>query len=491
MTDELKKPAQLRRLHKRNHNKKVKSLRQNVLHPLLITISVISVIMLVFFNVVIILMLYSGVYSDMRSISGVIEQIAQVEGDTADEPEPILTLFKKELERRNSNYRANLLFLNAEGKTVAKAFDFYEKEQTYLEKKISELSFDNLRDEEVLKVKTENDILFFTFIPVSSNTGAKLCLYSSFRSLLNTVVSGNKALLIIIAFSVLGFIIASNIIAKNISKPIKALSDHMDVIGDGDFTLVNIEGSSAELNKLTASINEMLARLEAYNTAHNTSIQNLSHDLRTPLMSIGGYAEAIQYGVMDSAEAAEVILKESQRLTAVVEKLLILSQLDTLNQPVNMSSIYLTDFIEEEAKSLDGYAMQNHVKVSFDFERKNVKVLADTNLLSTIIRNLLSNAIRYAKSEVKITVHDTDKETLLRIYDDGTGLSKEDLKYLFTRYYVGETGHSGLGLSTSKSAAEYMGCKISGQNRNTLKEEDDTESNANGAVFTVSFPKYE
>lgn len=490
MLDELKKPAQLRRLHKKNHNKKEKTLRQNVLHPLLITISVISAIMLLFFNVVIILMLYSGMYSDMRSISGVIEQIALVEGDTADEPQPLLNLFKKEYERRNSNYRANMLVLNAEGKTIHKAFDFYENEQSALEAEIASLSTEDIEKEEISKVKTGDDLLFFTFVHVSSNTDTKICLYTSFHSLLNTVVSGNKAFLIIIAFSILGFIIAANIIAKNISKPIKALSDHMDVIGDGDFTPVNIPESSAELNKLTASINEMLARLEAYNKAHNISIQNLSHDLRTPLMSIGGYAEAIQYGVMDSNEAAEVILKESKRLTNVVEKILILSQLDTLNQPVNMAAIYLTDFLEEEATRLEGYAMKKHIQFTFDFERKNVKVLADVNLLSTIVRNLLSNAIRYAKKEVKITVHDVENETILRIYDDGNGLSEEDLKYLFTRYYVGETGHSGLGLSTSKSAADYMGCKISGQNRNTLKE-DDTESNASGAVFTVSFPKYE
>lgn len=488
--NELKKPAQLRKLHKKNHNKKPKTLRQNVLHPLLITISAISVITLLFFNVFILLILYTGMHNDVHSITSVIEQIAKVEGDTADEPEQIFELFKQEIEARSVSYRANMVVFDEKGDVTRTAYDIYSDEEAFVEEKVKECIDTVPQSGEIVRIRTSDDILLFSVIPLSSETNARVAVYTSVRSLLSAVKSGNKAFLIIIALSVLGFIIASNIISDHISKPIKALSDHMDVIGDGDFTPVHVEGSSAEIEKLTVSINEMLARLEAYNKAHTTSLQNLSHDLRTPLMSISGYAEAIKYGFMDNEEAADVIIKESKRLTEVVEKLLILSQLDTLNQPVNMVPIYLSDFMEEEVTRLEGYAMQNSVQLQYHFERQDIKVLADYNLLSTVIQNLISNAVRYAKSQVDIYIYDIEAETRLCVADDGNGLSEEDKKYLFTRYYVGQTGHSGLGLSTSKSAADYMGCELRGENRFELNE-NDTARNSCGAVFTLSFPKYE
>ena len=208
-------------------------------------------------------------------------------------------------------------------------------------------------------------------------------------------------------------------------------------------------------------------------------------------MSINGYAEAIKYGVMDNPEdAADVIIRESQRLTGVVEKLLILSELDTLNQPIDMIPVNVAEFINEEEERIEGYAMQMSVEIKCSFEHEDTVVLADRQLFSTIISNILSNAIRYAKSTVEINVYDTDMTTDISIADDGNGLSKEDLKYLFVRYYVGKTGHSGLGLSAAKSAAEYMGCTLKGENREPLDPEK-PDPPPKGAVFTVSFPKYE
>lgn len=115
--------------------------------------------------------------------------------------------------------------------------------------------------------------------------------------------------------------------------------------------------------------------------------------------------------------------------------------------------------------------------------------MADSELLYTIVRNLLSNAVRYASSAVEICVIEDDNSVRVCISDDGNGLTKEDKKYLFVRYYVGETGHSGLGLSTAKSAAEYMGCTLTGENRSELPQEHPC-FNKHGAVFTVDFPKY-
>ena len=488
MTDEFKKPAQLRKLARKGHGKKkLKTVRQNVLHPMLITVSAISLVIVIFFNLVMLLMLYTNMLRELNSISSVVYQLTELDTEANDRETAAFKIYTDEIVRRNISYRSNMIVLNSNGSVIRSVDDIRNEEIELVEfclKNEPDYVYDDFR-----MFKTDDDVLVFLPVQLDENSDNTVYMYASLKSLFNSIMWSNKALLVIVALSVMGFVLASHIIALNISKPIKQLSDQMEEIGSGDFTPVTVKATSAELDTLTVSINEMLARLKAYNEAYTISIQNLSHDLRTPLMSIRGYAEAIKYGVLDNTEdAADVIIRESQRLTEVVEKILILSELDALNRQIDTVPILLSDFLRDEATRIEGYAMQNQVTIKCIFENEDISVSADIDLLYTIVRNLLSNAIRYAESTVEVCVFEADAETCVCVADDGKGLSEDDKKYLFVRYYVGETGHSGLGLSTAKSAAEYMGCTLTGQNRNELPDGHCCKSDI-GAVFTLSFPK--
>ena len=487
--DEFKMPAQLRKFVKKNDKKRPQSLRKKVLHPLLITVLAISLVMALFFNVVFMLMLYSGVTSDLKGVSSVMEQVMINDNQRYSNPKEIVKLYKREIDRYSVSYHANLVVLDKDGKILSSATDYQHDEHDTIEKGMLKAAREKGNDG-IFDFKIEEDSLVVMPVATHDSSENSTFIYASMRSLWSTLIWGNRALLVIIAIAVICFFVASNIIAHNISKPIKDLSDHMEVIGDGNFSPLADTDSSAEMQTLTMSINEMLARLQAYHDAHTRSIQNLSHDLKTPLMSIGGYAEGIKYGVFDNVDdATDVIIKESKRLTQVVEKMLILSDLDALHQPIDMIPMDLNAFLDNEAQRIDGYAMQENVKIKKYYESKSVTVLADTELLSTIIQNIISNAIRYAKKKIDLRVYEDENSVNVCIADDGNGLSDEDLKYLFARYYVGKTGHSGLGLSAAKSAAEYMGCSIKGENRNTLDEEHPCYGET-GAVFTLTLPKY-
>ena len=483
MRDERKTPAKLKKFIKREGKTKLKPLRKTVLHPLLITVTALSIIMLIFFNIVISIMLYSGVCSDLNSISGTIKQLYLKEDSSEANQNEIINLYNNEIDRRSVSYYSNMVIFSKDGEILKSAVPFQGYEKDTLKSLYNEIK----KADKLLTHKAEDDVYTLIKIDILMENGESAIVFASLRSLWGTLKWSNRALLVIIGFAVLGFILASYIISKNISTPIKELSDQMELIGDGDFTPVKTTETSTELNTLTLSINEMLARLEAYNDAHTKSIQNLSHDLRTPLMSIGGYAEGIKYGVLENTdEACDVIIKESKQLTEIVEKILILSELDALHQPINSVPQNLSEFLNKEIKSLDGYALKNHIDVITDYELESEEVLADAHLLKTIVENLISNGIRYAKKELVIKTFVMDDMVHLAVCDDGNGLSDEDLEHLFVRYYVGNTGHSGLGLSTAKSAAEYMGCKLSGVNRNSLPK-DHPCYNKNGAVFTLVF----
>lgn len=457
----------------RKKEKKLRPLRRTVLRPLLITTSVISAAIVIFFNAVMLLILYTDAVSEARSVAGVVEKMSDSGEVSRSE---LINLYNAELERRNLGAEISLITLK-DSEVVYSSLSLAPERLELLSRKISEESGKN---DPTFQVEGERDIVVVCPVNAEIEGNERGYICASLRSIFSSLKRANEILLIIIAISAVALIIASHIIADNISKPIKELSDHMEVIGDGDFSHVRVSENSTELHKLTANINDMLTKLQAYNDAHTVSLQNLSHDLRTPLMSISGYAEGIKYGVIERETAADVIISESKKLTGVVEKILILSELDTLNQPINMIPINLFDFLNGEIERIDGYAMSRRVTIRIGTENRSFTVLADRQLLSTIVQNLLSNAIRYAEEFVDIKAFEQDGKISVSVRDDGAGLSEKDMEHLFARYYVGETGHSGLGLSAAKSSAEYMGCTIRGEN-----------SPHGGAIFTVTFPVFQ
>ena len=274
MTDEFKKPAQLRKLaRKGQEKKKLKTVRQNVLHPLLITVSAINLVIVIFFNLVMLLMLYTNMLRELESVSSVVYQLSELDTESNDKETAAFKIFSDEIVRRNISYRTNMIVLNSSGSVIRSVDDIRNEEIELVEvclKNEPDYVYDDFR-----MFKTDDDVLVFLPVRLDDNSDNTVYMYASLKSLFNSIMWSNKALLVIVALSVMGFVLASHIIALNFSKPIKQLSDQMEEIGSGDFTPVTVKATSAELDTLTVSINEMLARLKAYNEAYTISIQNL------------------------------------------------------------------------------------------------------------------------------------------------------------------------------------------------------------------------
>lgn len=178
-------------------------------------------------------------------------------------------------------------------------------------------------------------------------------------------------------------------------------------------------------------------------------------------MSIQGYAEGIKYDVVDDkASAAEIIIEESKRLNQIVDQILMLSRLDTANQPLRMVKLQLSDFLDEEVAQIGGYAMKQGKSLKNLVTDPMLFVGADARLLGVIINNIVTNGLRYAKKEVEISAQEKGDAILLTIRDDGCGFSEADFSHLFERFYKGESGNFGLGMSIAKSSVEYMQGRI-------------------------------
>ncbi len=230
-----------------------------------------------------------------------------------------------------------------------------------------------------------------------------------------------------------------------------------------------------EFTSLAGSINDMAQRLEDSRARERHLLLAVSHDLRTPLTSIRGFAEAIQDGAIeDSSQAADVIIAEARRLERLVGDLLDLTKLEARQMSISMRP---TDAAEiawttaegfRPAAAKSGLAIRIQVGEEEDGTRpSSLDVAADPDRLAQLLANLIENAITYASSAVTVRVTDALEAgaCLITVDDDGPGIAEADLTRVFERFYRADRGPnrrlgSGLGLAIVAELATAMGGSV-------------------------------
>ena len=207
-----------------------------------------------------------------------------------------------------------------------------------------------------------------------------------------------------------------------------------------------------------------------------TFFQNASHELKTPLMAIQGYAEGIQAGVMDAASAAEVILEESDRMTELVDELLDISKIDMGRQPLALSEMDIRELLYDSVRAVEPAAAAGGITIVPDFLEEPVMVSCDDTRLRRAVTNILSNGVRYARSELRLTCRMDKRHVTIRIQDDGDGIAEADLPRIFDRFYMGKSGKSGIGLALTQEIIHLHRGTIRAYNGET------------GAVFEITLP---
>ena len=207
-----------------------------------------------------------------------------------------------------------------------------------------------------------------------------------------------------------------------------------------------------------------------------TFFQNASHELKTPLMAIQGYAEGIQAGVMDTASAAEVILAESDCMTELVDELLDISKIDMGRQQLALSEMDVRELLYDSIRAVEPTAAAGGITITPDFPETPIMVSCDDTRLRRAVTNILSNGVRYARSELRLTCRADRRQVTIRIQDNGDGIAEEDLPHIFDRFYMGKNGKSGIGLALTKEIIHLHKGTIRAYNGD------------GGAVFEITIP---
>ena len=207
-----------------------------------------------------------------------------------------------------------------------------------------------------------------------------------------------------------------------------------------------------------------------------TFFQNASHELKTPLMAIQGYAEGIQAGVMDTASAAEVILEESDRMTELVEELLDISKIDMGRQLLAFSEMDIRELLYDSIRAVEPAAAATGITIAPDFPEEPVMVKCDDTQMRRAVTNILTNGLRYARSKLCLTCRPDKRNVIIRIQDDGDGIAEGDLPHIFERFYMGKSGKSGIGLALTKEIIHL--------HKGTIR----AYNGESGAVFEITLP---
>ncbi len=195
-------------------------------------------------------------------------------------------------------------------------------------------------------------------------------------------------------------------------------------------------------------------RIDEAQDAQKRFYENMSHDLKTPLAAIRGFAEGASSGVLDTTEATAAIVRETDRMTETINQILGLSRLEAGAVKPVKEPLVVGDFVQDCLMPLEGAVRARGLTV--DLELADGEVMADPNLFDHALSNVLTNAVRHAASRMLVNY---DGERLC-VWNDGDVPDAAELPQLFDRFHAGAGGSTGIGLAIAKEIAGLHGWSI-------------------------------
>ena len=335
----------------------------------------------------------------------------------------------------------------------------YNKETTYSYKfdfitnnKIDEKYFINNN-----KYKNETFIYALRLI-----NGQYAFINTSIEPIDGTVFLIRKELIVITIIVLILSYIMAYYLSNHISRPIKNMSDKARILATGNFNIEFMTDSKIlEIEELSQSLNYAKNELNGMDEMKRDLLANVSHDLKTPLTLIKGTAEMLEDLHKDNPEKrssdVQTIIEEVDRLTNLVNDILDLSKMNSIQEELMIEDFDLITLIQNIIKRYDVLHETEKYEFIFNYPKDSIVVQADKKKMEQVIYNLINNAIQYTGVNNTIYIDIIiDKDILVKIRDTGKGIDKKEIPYIWDKYYKNKKKHkrnlvgTGLGLSIVK-----------------------------------------
>lgn len=276
-------------------------------------------------------------------------------------------------------------------------------------------------------------------------------------------------LLIVVGIAILSALLA-RVLSRQLTKRLEPLAETSLALASGDLSVRVPDLGAPELDEVARAFNEMAGDLEATATREREFILGVGHDLRTPLTTIGGYAEALEAGDIDEEEMERigaVLTRQSRQLSRLIEDLSTLARLEQPEFSLRMEPVDVGAHVTEIVEGFRRHADEVGVGLAID-AAEDLVIETDPDRLGQIAQNLVENGLRYTPETgtVSVSVTESDSAVQLAVMDTGVGIAPEDLPQVFDRHYVGRHRQvrpegSGLGLSIVEGLVHRLGGTVS------------------------------
>lgn len=281
------------------------------------------------------------------------------------------------------------------------------------------------------------------------------------------------------------------LLARQMSRPVVRLTEATQAVSRGDYDQHVLPTGGQELVRLAESFNQMISEVADAQRQQRQLIADVSHELKTPLTSIQGFAQAMQDGALRKPEqysrAAEIITKETARMTRLVNSLLELSKLESGEAALSLQELDLAEILKSCTDSFEMAARSSGVDLLTQFAPP-LPLLGDPDRLRQVFNNLLDNALKYTPEGgvvcIKSEVNGDGSVVNISIKDSGAGIPAVDLPHIFERFYQADKSRrrdlaqegTGLGLAITREIVLAHNGKIEARSEP-----------GDGAEFIVSF----
>ena len=409
--------------------------------------------------------------------------------------------FDQEISHICERYNIEMIVLDADSKTIKSSTNNAELLAKILWENMLSSSAAN-RSIESREILDEGDG-YTLQMDLDKSTGGKyldmwgivgngnlVLVRSTMESIKDNVAISNTFLTYVGVIAIVAGSIMILYISKKITNPIKRLyliSDQMkklnfeakyeneenynneiDILGQNMNELSEtLESTIKELKNANIALQDDIAKKEEIDEMRKEFLSNVSHELKTPIALIQGYAEGLKEGINDDAESrdfyCEVIMDEASKMNIMVKKLLTLNQLEFGNDSANMDRFDIVDMVRNYIKSAELLARQKEVTIKFD-DYDPIFVWGDEFKIEEVLQNYYSNALNHIDGEkiVEIKLVQHDNKVRVSVFSTGKPIPEDSIGHIWEKFYkvdkarTREYGGSGVGLSIVKAIMEGM-----------------------------------
>ena len=378
-------------------------------------------------------------------------------------------------EKVNREFGAYIAVMDKGGNVMTNSRTAYSEDPEFMESLTSEEiteAFQRIMAGETIRLRSESgEAPTFTvgvpFMRDGEVTGAVFI-----RTRAQRIESGLAEILGKIALLACGVLVLAGVMVflfvRARLKPMKQLETAAASVAEGDFSIqVDEKHGDRELREVSRGFNMMTRKLQGVEEGRREFVANVSHELRSPITSIRGFAEGMADGVIPKEEQPKylrLVANESKRLGSLIDDLLVLSRLERDDAKPDLAVFDVNEMLRRAVIRRMNELEEKQIDVSCEFEKEKCLVRADSDRIEQVVINLLDNAVKFTPDGGKISLETAARGKLaeITVRDSGCGVAPEDRDKIFDRFFTADRAHTagqgtGLGLSICKKIMEMHG----------------------------------